>query len=61
MLRFKQRFARVTVFVEVFGKAAFRAREADEVIDLVRLRFDVEILFLGGASIAAACYRSNPN
>ena len=44
---FDQRLARVAVFVEVFGEAALRAGEADEVIDFVRLRFDEEIRFLG--------------
>jgi len=45
--------ARVAVFVEVFGKATFRAREADEVIDFVRLRLAEEILFLGGIALEA--------
>jgi hypothetical protein len=41
---FDQRLARVAVFVEVFREATFGAREADEVIALVRLGFDEEIL-----------------
>ena len=44
---FDQRLDRVAVLVEVFGEAAFRAREADEVIDIIRLWFDEEIRFLG--------------
>ena len=42
-----QRLAQVAAFVEVFREAAFGASEANEVIDFVHLRFDVEILFLG--------------
>ena len=45
-----QRLARVAVLVEVFGEAAFGARKTDKVIDLVRLRFDEEIQFLGGTT-----------
>jgi len=50
---FDQRFARVAVFVEVFRKAAFRAGEADEVIDFVRLWLDEEIRFLGRIALEA--------
>ena len=50
---FDQRLTRVAVFVEVFREAAFGAREANEVIDLVRLRLDEEIRFLGRIALEA--------
>jgi len=53
LLGLEQRLARVAVFVEVFGEAAFGARETDEVIDFVRLRFDEEIRFLGRIALEA--------
>ena len=56
---FEQRLARVAVFVEVFGETSFGARKADEVIDFVRLRFDVEILFLGGITYRLKCCASD--
>ena len=49
----EHRFARVAVFLEVFREAAFGAREADEVIDFVRLGFDVEIRFLARIALEA--------
>ena len=54
---FDQRFARVAVFVEVFGETAFSAGEADEVIDFVRLGFDEEIRFLGWIALEAEALR----
>ena len=53
MFGFEQRLARIAVFVEVFGEAAFGLGEADEVIDFVRLRFDEEIRFLGWIALEA--------
>ena len=49
----EHRWARVAVFVEVFGETALGAGETDEVIDFVRLRFDEEIRFLGGIALEA--------
>ena len=57
LFRLDQRLARVAVFVEVFRKATFGAREANEVIDFVRLRFDEEILFLGWIALEAQALR----
>ena len=54
---FDQRLAWVAVLVEVFREAAFRAREADEVIDLVRLRLDEEVRFLGRITLEAEALR----
>ena len=48
-----QGFARVPILVEVLREAAYSAREADEVIDFVRLRFDEEIRFLGRIALEA--------
>ena len=54
---FDQRLARVAVLVEVFREAALGAGEADEVIDLVRLRFDEEIRLLGRIALKAEALR----
>jgi len=37
----------------MWGESAFGARETDEGIDFVRLRFDEEILFLGLMALEA--------